>query len=316
MKNRWLYALLAVLALVPCLVCVIPAASAATGTPDDIEGYVYSMDVRIPNMWFSASLPIPDDANPWAVSAPVTVTVSTSTRTATLSILGWSSTATGVLVGTTAELKSYMNTVGGIGFHSASVLDGDILNSYMTSVCGAMYSLYPAGVGVTVLTDVKTSYLYSGNYVVGVIIDFYNESILYSSIKLQLSGLYGSSSGGLPQVDLLTEAEQSQVDKVIAERVAAQKAQLEAYYKNLYDNKVAASKEEWKAAGYQEAEDLLGTPYTFASLFNSVFEAPLRFIYSLLNFDFLGINLFDFLTSVLTLIIVFAIIKLLGGIFL
>ena len=50
--------------------------------------------------------------------------------------------------------------------------------------------------------------------------------------------------------------------------------------------------------------------YSFFSLFGAIFDAPVTLFTSLLNFNFLGINLWSFITSLLTLAIILFVIKL------
>lgn len=63
-----------------------------------------------------------------------------------------------------------------------------------------------------------------------------------------------------------------------------------------------------KLEGTAEAND-----YSFISLFGALLDAPVTMLMGLLDFDFLGINLWAFLTSLLTLGLVLFVVKLIIG---
>lgn len=63
------------------------------------------------------------------------------------------------------------------------------------------------------------------------------------------------------------------------------------------------------ADGYGTALSELSENHTFMSLFNSVADTPLRFIYGLFNFDIFGTSVLVVVMSLLTAIVVFAIVK-------
>lgn len=63
------------------------------------------------------------------------------------------------------------------------------------------------------------------------------------------------------------------------------------------------------ADGYGTALNELSENHTFMSLFNSVADTPLRFIYGLFNFDIFGTSVLVVVMSLLTAVVVFAIVK-------
>lgn len=76
-------------------------------------------------------------------------------------------------------------------------------------------------------------------------------------------------------------------------------------YDNGYNTGFDDGFEDGKITGAVEAND-----YSFFSLFGAIFDAPVTLFTSLLNFEFLGINLWSFITSLLTLAIILFVIKL------
>lgn len=76
-------------------------------------------------------------------------------------------------------------------------------------------------------------------------------------------------------------------------------------YDSAYDAGYATGFDNGKILGASSAND-----YSFFSLFGAIFDAPVTLFTSLLNFDFLGINLWAFVTSLLTLSAILFIIKL------
>lgn len=79
----------------------------------------------------------------------------------------------------------------------------------------------------------------------------------------------------------------------------------ENIYNNGYNTGFDAGFEDGKITGVVEAND-----YSFFSLFGAIFDAPVTMFTSLLNFNFLGINLWAFVTSLLTLSAILFVIKL------
>lgn len=65
---------------------------------------------------------------------------------------------------------------------------------------------------------------------------------------------------------------------------------------------------EGKIDGYSEG--VANQDYTFGSLFNSLVYAPFKAVVSLFNFDLLGVNMLDFVTSVLTVLAMFGLARL------
>lgn len=66
--------------------------------------------------------------------------------------------------------------------------------------------------------------------------------------------------------------------------------------------------------GYNEGLNTADNGYTFYNLIGAVFDAPLNTFTSLFNFEILGVNILNFLSSILTLCIVIWLIKIaLGG---
>lgn len=53
--------------------------------------------------------------------------------------------------------------------------------------------------------------------------------------------------------------------------------------------------------------------YSFFSLFSAIFDAPVKVIYNLLDFEILGVNLFSFFSALVTVFIVIALIKFIRG---
>lgn len=76
-------------------------------------------------------------------------------------------------------------------------------------------------------------------------------------------------------------------------------------YYNGYNTGFDDGFEDGKITGAIEAND-----YSFFSLFGAIFDAPVTLFISLLNFEFLGINLWSFITSLLTLAIILFVVKL------
>lgn len=79
----------------------------------------------------------------------------------------------------------------------------------------------------------------------------------------------------------------------------------ENIYNNGYNTGFDDGFEDGKITGVVEAND-----YSFFSLFGAIFDAPVTLFTSLLNFNFLGINLWSFITSLLTLAIILFVVKL------
>ena len=68
--------------------------------------------------------------------------------------------------------------------------------------------------------------------------------------------------------------------------------------------------------GFAEAQKMFdngNTDYSFFGLISAVIDAPIKAIRGLLNFDILGVNMFAFVTSLLSLAVVLMIVKLLMG---
>lgn len=53
----------------------------------------------------------------------------------------------------------------------------------------------------------------------------------------------------------------------------------------------------------------LGSDYTFMSFFSAIFDAPIQALTGLLNFEILGVNLFNFVTALFTLGLILALVK-------
>lgn len=53
--------------------------------------------------------------------------------------------------------------------------------------------------------------------------------------------------------------------------------------------------------------------YSFFTLFSAIFDAPVKVIYNLLDFEILGVNLFSFFSALVTVFIVIALIKFIRG---
>lgn len=67
------------------------------------------------------------------------------------------------------------------------------------------------------------------------------------------------------------------------------------------------------SAGYARGVNAANT-YTFFNLFGAMFDVPVQTVTGLLNFDFLGFNLFNLATGILTFVIMLKIIRfILGG---
>lgn len=61
--------------------------------------------------------------------------------------------------------------------------------------------------------------------------------------------------------------------------------------------------------GYSEGTNDKNT-FTFSKLMDSIAFAPIKTLYSILNFEILGVNVFDFLTALLTLGLALMILKI------
>lgn len=80
-----------------------------------------------------------------------------------------------------------------------------------------------------------------------------------------------------------------------------------------YQNGFSVGDNEGFSRGYNEGLNTANS-YTFYNLIGAVFDAPLNTFTSLFNFEILGVNILNFLSSILTLCIVIWLIKLaLGG---
>lgn len=62
--------------------------------------------------------------------------------------------------------------------------------------------------------------------------------------------------------------------------------------------------------GYNKAVDDLGSPYTFDRLLDSIFYAPLKAISSVLNFEILGVNVYNLVNALFTLMLVIIVVKI------
>lgn len=85
-------------------------------------------------------------------------------------------------------------------------------------------------------------------------------------------------------------------------------------YNTGYDTGLTEGREIGYTTGYGagKADGLaLGSDYTFMSLFSAIFDAPIQALTGLLNFEILGINLYNFVTALFTLGLILALIKLL-----
>lgn len=85
-------------------------------------------------------------------------------------------------------------------------------------------------------------------------------------------------------------------------------------YNNGYDTGLSEGRDIGYTTGYGagKADGLaLGSDYTFMSFFSAIFDAPIQALTGLLNFEILGINLYNFVTALFTLGLILALIKLL-----
>lgn len=68
---------------------------------------------------------------------------------------------------------------------------------------------------------------------------------------------------------------------------------------------------EGKAIGYNKATAEFGDGLGFRDLLNGVFFAPFHFLYSLLNVELLGVNIYGVFTAILTIGLLSFIVRLL-----
>lgn len=271
-------------------------------------GRTYSFSVDTSAFWFQKSGTSFLDIG-WVLSAPIQVVYDSASRSAYVTLRYW--TGSNILDGGTYTLGSYMNSLGNLGFNRGYTFDNDLATGTLNVLCGGSLEILNEGV---VIDAAQASFFTLGSDNYGIDVNLYFEEVLIARIRLQFNNLYGVG-GAYPNVSFFNESA-SEIEAIIEQRVKDETTAYKQYIDALYDAKIQASRDEWYGEGYQDAEDALGTPYTFKALFNAVFETPLRFVYSLLNFDFLGINVFSIATATLTVIIVFAIIKIIGGIIL
>ena len=86
--------------------------------------------------------------------------------------------------------------------------------------------------------------------------------------------------------------------------------------KSQYDSQLDAVRENARQKGFAEAEAMFNNgdaDYSFLGLISAVINAPIKAIIGLLNFDILGVNMFSFVTSLLSLAVVLMIVKLVLG---
>lgn len=77
---------------------------------------------------------------------------------------------------------------------------------------------------------------------------------------------------------------------------------------NIYDSGLKLGKELGSALGYQHGVEDAGE-YTFLGLLGAVVDAPVQTFIGLLNFEILGFNFLSFLTAILTIGLIFFIIR-------
>lgn len=87
---------------------------------------------------------------------------------------------------------------------------------------------------------------------------------------------------------------------------------LEDNQQNIYDNGYNTGYDDGKYVGKNEGI-AQANDYSFISLFGALFDAPVTMLMGLLEFEFLGINLWAFVTSLFTLALVLFIVKLIMG---
>ena len=86
--------------------------------------------------------------------------------------------------------------------------------------------------------------------------------------------------------------------------------------KSQYESQLEAVKENARQKGFAEAEAMFNngnTDYSFFGLISAVIDAPIKAIRGLLNFDILGVNMFSFITALLSMSVILMIAKLILG---
>lgn len=84
---------------------------------------------------------------------------------------------------------------------------------------------------------------------------------------------------------------------------------LQQELQNSYNNGYSAGQNAGYNTGYADGVNNAGE-FTFMSLVDAIFFAPLKFLFNLLNFDLLGVNLLGLFTGLITVVVIITIVRI------